>query len=69
MDNNREYEKFIKYLLKEYFTFDEINKLLDNDFVDKVTEEAPDNRHKNCIKYCIELVDGNIYYAYVKKAS
>ena len=39
MEDNREYEKFAKFLTKEYFSLNEVRKFIDNDFVINVTEQ------------------------------
>ncbi len=65
MDDNREYEKFAKYLAKEYFTLDEVRKFIENDFVANVVELGPDPKRKNYVKYYVKLVDGDVYYVYV----
>ena len=65
MDDNREYEKFAKYLAKEYFTLDEVRKFIENDFVANVVELGPDPKRKNYVKYSVKLVDGDVYYVYV----
>jgi len=66
MDNNRDYDKFTKFLTKEYFTLDDVRSFIDNDFVANVTREMPDKNKPDYTKYAIKLVDGDIYYVYVK---
>ncbi len=66
MDENREYDKFTKYLAKEYFTINEVRKFVESDFVVNVTQEGQDPKHKNYVKYSVKLVDGDVYYVYVK---
>ncbi len=65
MEDNREYEKFAKFLTKEYFSLNEVRKFIDNDFVINVTEQGPDPKRKNYVKYAVTLLDGDIYYVYV----
>lgn len=66
VDEEREYERFTKYLAKGYFTLNEVRKLIENDFVANVSPEEPDPNHKSFIKYSIKLVDGDIYYVYAQ---
>ncbi len=64
MDDNKEYEKFTKYLAKGYFMLNEVQKFIENEFVANVTQVGPDPKNKNWIKYNITLVDGDVYYVY-----
>lgn len=65
-NEEREYERFTKYLTKGYFTLNEVRKFIENDFVANVSQEEPDQKHPNYVKYSIKLVDGDVYYVYVK---
>lgn len=66
MNDDKEYEKFTKYLSKGFFTINEVRKFIENDFVANVTKEESDNKHPNYVKYAIKLIDGDVYYVYVK---
>ncbi len=63
---NREYDNFTKLLLKKYFTINDLRKLIDNDFVANVSKQDSDKEHPQYIKYMLKLIDGDIYYVYVK---
>ncbi len=67
MQDNREYDKFTKLLLKEIFTINELRKFIDNDFVANIARELPDKNKPDYTKYAIKLIDGDIYHVYVKQ--
>ncbi len=66
MDNIKEYEKFTKLLSKELFTLNEVRQFIENDFVLNVSKEEPDKKRPNYNRYSIKLIDGDVYYVYVK---
>lgn len=67
MDDERAYEKFIKYLSKRFFTLNEVRSFVLNDFVANVSQEEPDPKYKKFAKYSVKLVDGDVYYVYAKQ--
>ena len=62
-----EYDKLANRLIKEYFKLDEIRQLVNHDLVSQISqEESTDKEHPNCRKFAIKLVNGDLYYIYVK---
>lgn len=62
----KDYEKFTKYLSRELFTLNEVRKMIDSDYVVNISREESDPKRKNFTKYSVKLVDGDVYYVYVK---
>lgn len=66
MNLNDNYEKFTKLLSKEVFTLNEVRKFVNNEFVASIEQIASDEKHPQMIKYSVKLIDGDVYYIYVK---
>lgn len=66
MNSNNNYEKFTKLLSKEVFTLNEVRKFVSNEFVASIEQIASDEKHPQMIKYSVKLIDGDVYYIYVK---
>ena len=66
MSLSDEYDKLANRLIKEYFSLDEVRKLVNNDLVAKIAQEEPDREHPNCRKFALKLTNDDLYYIYVK---
>lgn len=66
MNSNNNYEKFTKLLSKEVFTLNEVRQFVSNELVVNIVQIASDEKHPQMIKYSVKLIDGDVYYIYVK---
>ena len=66
MEPQNEYEKFTKYLTKEVFKLEEVRQFVESEYVANVARMEPDSKRPNHTKYAIRMVDGDVYFVYVK---
>ncbi len=52
---------------KEVISLDDLRDITNDESVSEVREAKPDNRYEGLSKYEIRMINGDIYYAYIKK--
>lgn len=61
-----DYDKLMKIVDKEVISVKELHQITNDELVAEVREAAQDDKHKGMPKYDVRLINGEIYFVYVK---